>query len=60
MGVLFKTNSQFVAGLVARLRNEIIPECFAASEQKRFKVALFILDDMVEHLGPNYFSAEDF
>ena len=60
MGVLFKTHSQFVAGLVARLRNEIIPECFAASEQKRFKVALFILDDMVEHLGPNYFSAEDF
>lgn len=60
MGVLFKTHSQFVQGLVARLRNEIIPECFAATEQKRFKVALFILDDMVEHLGPTYFSPADF
>lgn len=60
MGVLFKTHSQFVSGLVQRLRTEIIPACFSATEQKRFKVALFILDDMIEHLGPTYFSPEDF
>jgi len=60
MGALFKTHRDFVSGLVARLRNEIIPECFGSQEQKRFKFALFILDDMVEHLGPSYFSAEDF
>ena len=60
MGVLFKTHSQFVSGLVQRLRTEINPACFSATEQKRFKVALFILDDMIEHLGPTYFSPEDF
>ena len=60
MGGLFKTHKAFVGTLVQRLRNEIIPECFSSNEQKRFKFALFILDDMVEHLGPSYFSAEDF
>lgn len=60
MGALFKTHKESVAGLVQRLRNEIIPACFASSEQKRYKFALFILDDMIEHLGPSYFSAEDF
>lgn len=49
-----------MGALVQRLRNEIIPECFASTEQKRYKFALFILDDMVEHLGPSYFSPEDF
>ena len=60
MGALFKTHKQFVNGLVMKLRNEVIPECFASNEQKRFKFALFILDDMVEHLGPTYFTPEDF
>ena len=60
MGALFKTHRDFVSALVARLRNEVIPACFASEEQKRFKFALFILDDMVEHLGPSYFSQEDF
>mmetsp|Transcript_19732 Transcript_19732/g.24345 ORF Transcript_19732/g.24345 Transcript_19732/m.24345 type:complete len:515 (+) Transcript_19732:1395-2939(+) len=60
MGTLFKTHREFVAPLVQRLRTEIIPACFSSNEQKRFKFALFILDDMVEHLGPSYFSAEDF
>ena len=60
MGVLFKTHKDFVGGLVQKLRAEVIPECFSSNEQKRFKFALFILDDMVEHLGPTYFSPEDF
>ena len=60
MGALFKTHKESVSGLVARLRYEVIPACFASSEQKRFKFALFILDDMIEHLGPTYFSPEDF
>ena len=60
MGALFKTHKESVTGLVQRLRNEIIPACFASNEQKRFKFALFILDDMIEHLGPSYFSPEDF
>ena len=60
MGGLFRTHKESVAGLVQRLRNEIIPSCFSSPEQKRQKFALFILDDMVEHLGPQYFSPEDF
>jgi hypothetical protein len=60
MGTLFKTHRESVTALVQRLRNEIIPGCFGSGEQKRFKFALFILDDMIEHLGPSYFSPEDF
>ena len=32
MGELFKTHKESVAGLVQRLRNEIIPDCFASPE----------------------------
>ena len=60
MGALFKSYRDNVASLVGKLRTEVIPACFASNEQKRFKFGLFILDDMVEHLGPTYFSQEDF
>ena len=60
MGILFKTHKQFVGNLVQVLRNKVLPEAFASKEQKREKFALFILDDFVEHLGPNYFDAADF
>ena len=42
------------------MRSEVLVAAFTSGEQKRLKFALFILDDMVEHLGPAYFSAEDF
>lgn len=60
MGVLFKTHKESVAPLVEKLRNEVLVAAFTSGEQKRLKFAIFILDDMVEHLGPAYFSAEDF
>lgn len=60
MGILFKTHRDHVANLVATLRTEVIPACFTSGEQKRLKFALFILDDMIEHLGPAYFPAADF
>ena len=60
MGALFKTHREFVAPLVQRLRTEVLPAAFTSGDQKRLKFAIFILDDMVEHLGPTYFSAEDF
>ena len=60
MGCLFKTHKDSVAALVQTLRTDIIPACFSSNEQKRYKFALFILDDMIEHLGPTYFSPEDF
>jgi len=60
MGALFKTHKDFVGPLVQKLRAETLVQAFTSNEQKRLKFAIFILDDMVEHLGPAYFSAEDF
>jgi len=56
MGTLFKTHKDKVADLVVTLRTKLLFEAFKSNEQKRLKFALFILDDMVEHLGPSYFS----
>lgn len=60
MGALFKTHREFVGPLVQKLRTEVLPAAFQSGDQKRLKFAIFILDDMVEHLGPTYFNAEDF
>jgi len=60
MGTLFKTHKDKVADLVVTLRTKLLFEAFKSNEQKRLKFALFILDDMVEHLGPSYFSPEDY
>ena len=60
MGALFKTHRDLVGPLVQKLRTDVLPGAFNSGDQKRLKFAIFILDDMVEHLGPNYFSAEDF
>jgi len=60
MGALFKNHKDFVGPLVQKLRSETLVSAFTSNEQKRLKFAIFILDDMVEHLGPAYFSAEDF
>ena len=38
----------------------MLPAAFGSGDQKRLKFAIFVLDDMVEHLGPTYFSPEDF
>lgn len=58
MGILFKTHINFVASLVQKLQTEIIPSAFTSPDQKRRKFGLFVLDDMVEHLGPTYFNQE--
>jgi len=60
IGSLFKTHKQFVAQLVQTLRTTTLNQAFSSNIQKRMKFGLFILDDMVEHLGPNYFSPEDY
>ena len=60
MGILFKTHINFVSNLVAKLQTEIIPAAFGSEDQKRRKFGLFVLDDMVEHLGPTYFSQDQF
>lgn len=60
MGCLFKTHPDMVGELVTKLRTEVLAAAFASGVQKRLKFGLFVLDDMVEHLGPNYFSPEDY
>lgn len=59
MGCLFKTHKDLVAELVNELRTNVIPAAMSSNDQKRYKFALFILDDMVEHLGPTYFQPAD-
>jgi len=60
MGILFKTHKNDVGPLVQKLRSEVLVQAFTSGDQKRLKFAIFILDDMVEHLGPTYFNAQDF
>lgn len=60
IGALFKTHKPYVANIVATLRSATLNQAFASGIQKRMKFGLFILDDMVEHLGPTYFSPEDY
>lgn len=59
-GVLFKHHKDLVAPLVQELRSNVLPSALSSEEQKRNKFGLFILDDMVEHLGPVYFGQQDF
>lgn len=49
-----------VSNLITSLRAKLLQEAFASGETKRQKFALFILDDIVEHLGPSYFEATDY
>ena len=59
-GALFKTHKELVGPLVQELRANVLPNAFNSEEQKRNKFGIFILDDMVEHLGPAYFGENDF
>lgn len=54
-GVLFKHHRDLVGPLVQELRSNVLPNALSSEEQKRNKFGLFILDDMIEHLGPTYF-----
>jgi len=60
MGSLFNTAPTMVAALVQILRQTVLNDAFGSNVQKRKKFGLFILDDMVEHLGPNYFPPADY
>lgn len=60
LGSLFKTHQPFVADLVNTLRTVTLNGAFTSGIQKRLKFGLFVLDDMVEHLGPSYFNPADY
>lgn len=60
LGILFKTHRAFVAQIVNTLRTETLHQAFVSGVQKRLKFGLFVLDDMVEHLGPEYFAPDQY
>lgn len=60
IGGLFKTHQHMVSEIVVTLRNTTLNQAFSSNIQKRMKFGLFILDDMVEHLGPGYFSPDEY
>ena len=60
MGVLFKTHRFMVSDLVHQLRTKTLADAFKSEVQKRLKFGLFVLDDMVEHLGATYFEPKDY
>lgn len=60
IGSLFKTAPNMVTALVQILRQTVLNDAFSSNVQKRKKFGLFILDDMVEHLGPDYFPQNEY
>ena len=60
LGSLFKTHKQFVGDLVTTLRTQTLNDAFNSGVHKRLKFGLFVLYDMVEHLGPSYFAPNDY
>jgi hypothetical protein len=53
-GILFKTHQTHCNELVQKLISEVLPEVNKQQTKHYLKFQLFIFDDMVEFLGPNY------
>lgn len=51
-GILFKTHGTSCGNLLNELFTIILPAAFNSEEKSKTKFGLFILDDMVEFLGP--------
>jgi importin-5 len=54
IGVLFKTHKDRCANVVQKLISSILPEIAKDQSKPKQKFLLFILDDMIEFLGPDY------
>jgi hypothetical protein len=54
IGIIFKTHKQLCGNLLQALFAGPLPEALKSTEKSKTKFALFILDDMVEFLGPEY------
>lgn len=52
IGIIFKTHGALCGALIHELFTNILPAAFATGEKQKTKFGLFILDDMVEFLGP--------
>ncbi len=53
MGILFKTHGTFCSGLIQELIQTILPPALESGEKQKTKFGLFVMDDMVEFLGPD-------
>lgn len=54
IGVLFKTHKDYCQNLAQKLITQILPEVAKHETKQKQKFLLFILDDMIEFLGPNF------
>jgi importin-5 len=52
IGIIFKTHPQLSINIVQNLFTTILSENLQSEEKVKNKFALFIMDDMVEFLGP--------
>lgn len=52
IGILFKTHKELTGNLLNVLFNNVLPGAITSEIKEKMKFALFILDDMVEFLGP--------
>ena len=53
-GTLFKTHKEFCRELVQKLWQEVLPAAAKHGTKHTMKFVLFIFDDMVEFLGPEF------
>lgn len=54
LGILFKTHKEHCRELVQVLHTTVLPAAAADGSKHKQKLLLFILDDMVEFLGPDF------
>jgi|TARA_B110000285_G_C15131387_1_gene623833 importin-5 len=54
LGILFKTHKEHCRELVETLRTAVLPAAAQDGTKHKQKMLLFILDDMVEFLGPDF------
>ena len=54
LGIMFKTHRESCQPLVQKLITEVLPKVAKDTSKAKTKFLLFILDDMVEFLGPEF------
>jgi importin-5 len=60
LGLLFKTHKLHCRPLVDKVLTEIIPKLSGTQDKAKQKFLLYILDDMIEYLGPDFLGEQIF
>jgi len=58
LGLLFKTHKPHCRPLVDRVLNEVVPALADTQDKAKQKFLLYILDDMIEWLGPEFLGVD--